>query len=84
VCDTSDLKNIEIDPDNMLARVGAGVLKDQLNKFLEPHGFFFGPDPSSNPSLGKIMFSSLRREVEWPRLQDLAYQPSNTVQPEKT
>lgn len=52
VCDTSELKKLEVDADNMLATVGAGVLKDSLNKFLEPHGFFFGPDPSSNPSLG--------------------------------
>lgn len=55
VCDTSHLNRISVDPENMLARVGAGVLKDQLNKYLEPHGFFFGPDPSSNPSLGSFL-----------------------------
>eukprot|EP01127_Copromyxa_protea_P017129 TRINITY_DN5184_c0_g1_i3.p1 TRINITY_DN5184_c0_g1~~TRINITY_DN5184_c0_g1_i3.p1 ORF type:complete len:420 (+),score=77.52 TRINITY_DN5184_c0_g1_i3:245-1504(+) len=58
VCDTSDLKKIEIDKENMMVRVGAGVKKDELNAFLEPHGYFFGPDPSSNPSLGGMASTS--------------------------
>jgi len=32
--------------------VGAGIYKEELGKFLKPHGLLFGPDPSSNPTLG--------------------------------
>jgi len=36
----------------MLAVVGAGVLKDDLNKEAARKALFFGVDPSSNPTLG--------------------------------
>ena len=51
---------MELDSDNMLARVGAGVLKNELNKFLGSRGYLFGPDPSSNPSLGNFFRSNLK------------------------
>ena len=31
---------------------GPGWLKNDLNKELKKFGFFFGPDPASNPSVG--------------------------------
>src|SRR6202045_3210621 len=38
-------RNIEsLNIDNRRVRVGAGVVLDQLNAFLNPHGFCFGPD----------------------------------------
>ena len=52
VMDTSLMKTKKLVPGEQLAVVGAGVLKNELNKFLEPHGMLFGPDPSSNPSVG--------------------------------
>ena len=52
VLDTSLMKKKQIVPGEQLAVVGAGVLKNELNAFLEPHGMLFGPDPSSNPSIG--------------------------------
>src|SRR4051794_322676 len=38
-------------------RVGAGVVLDQLNAFLKPHGFCFGPDvaTSSRATLGGMI-----------------------------
>ena len=38
-------------------RVGAGVVLDQLNEFLHPHGFRFGPDvaTSSRATLGGMI-----------------------------
>src|ERR1051326_975607 len=38
-------------------RVGAGVVLDQLNSFLKPHGFCFGPDvaTSSRATLGGMI-----------------------------
>src|SRR6185436_13884769 len=38
-------------------RVGAGVVLDQLNQFLKPHGFCFGPDvaTSSRATLGGMI-----------------------------
>ena len=52
VVDTTALKTIDVDATNLTATVGAGVLKSELNKALAPYGFLFGPDPSSNPSIG--------------------------------
>src|SRR6266571_4414872 len=34
----------ELDLEKCTVRVGAGVVLDQLNGFLKPHGFCFGPD----------------------------------------
>src|SRR5690348_8443423 len=44
----------ELDVEKCSVRVGAGVVLDQLNDFLKPHGFCFGPDvaTSSRATLG--------------------------------
>src|ERR1044072_1236881 len=34
----------DLDSEKRSVRVGAGVVLDQLNNFLKPHGFCFGPD----------------------------------------
>ncbi|WP_372612902.1 FAD-binding oxidoreductase, partial [Halomonas sp.] len=39
---------LEIDVANRRVRVQAGVVKDQLNAALKPHGFFFAPDLSTS------------------------------------
>jgi FAD/FMN-containing dehydrogenase/Fe-S oxidoreductase len=39
---------IEINPEQRWVRVQAGVIKDQLNAFLKPYGFFFSPDLSTS------------------------------------
>ncbi|WP_201841796.1 D-2-hydroxyglutarate dehydrogenase YdiJ [Microvirga zambiensis] len=39
---------LEIDPVRRVARVQAGVVKDQLNKALKPHGLFFAPELSTS------------------------------------
>ncbi|MGM1052162.1 MAG: FAD-binding and (Fe-S)-binding domain-containing protein [Pseudomonadota bacterium] len=39
---------LEIDVDNRRVRVQAGVVKDQLNAALKPHGLFFAPDLSTS------------------------------------
>ena len=52
VIDTGLMKSMSLDRTQRTATVGAGALKNELNAFLEPHGFIFGPDPSSNPSIG--------------------------------
>src|SRR2546423_3047700 len=43
--------------DNRTVRVGAGVVLDQLNAFLKPHGFGFGPDvaTSSRATIGGMI-----------------------------
>ncbi len=38
---------LEVDPANRVARVQPGVVLDQLNRALKPHGLWFAPDPSS-------------------------------------
>jgi FAD/FMN-containing dehydrogenase/ferredoxin len=40
------IDNLNID--NRSLRVGAGVVLDQLNAFLKPHGFCFGPDVATS------------------------------------
>ncbi len=47
----------EFDPERRTVRVGAGVVLDQLNTFLRPHGFVFGPDvaTSSRATLGGMI-----------------------------
>src|SRR5438046_8951731 len=40
------IDNLNID--NRSVRVGAGVVLDQLNAFLKPHGFCFGPDVATS------------------------------------
>ncbi|MBZ6064936.1 FAD-binding and (Fe-S)-binding domain-containing protein [Aeromonas schubertii] len=39
---------MEINPEQGWVRVQAGVIKDQLNAALKPHGFFFSPDLSTS------------------------------------
>lgn len=39
---------IEINVEERWVRVQTGVIKDQLNDFLRPHGFFFAPDLSTS------------------------------------
>jgi FAD/FMN-containing dehydrogenase/Fe-S oxidoreductase len=47
----------DFDRDRRSVRVGAGVVLDQLNDFLRPHGFCFGPDvaTSSRATLGGMI-----------------------------
>src|SRR6266516_1152390 len=47
----------ELDVEKRSVRVGAGVVLDQLNDFLRPHGFCFGPDvaTSSRATLGGMI-----------------------------
>src|SRR5206468_12900740 len=46
-----------LDLERRTVRVGAGVVLDQLNAFLKPHGFRFGPDvaTSSRATLGGMI-----------------------------
>ena len=48
-----------LDLERKSVRVGAGVVLDQLNDFLHPHGFCFGPDvaTSSRATLGGMIAS---------------------------
>ncbi|GDX06541.1 FAD-binding and (Fe-S)-binding domain-containing protein [Buttiauxella sp. A111] len=39
---------IEINPEQGWVRVEAGVIKDQLNQFLKPYGYFFAPELSTS------------------------------------
>src|SRR5437879_9613370 len=47
----------DLDLEKRRVRVGAGVVLDQLNDFLRPHGFCFGPDvaTSSRATLGGMI-----------------------------
>src|SRR5881392_1072503 len=47
----------DLDLEKCSVRVGAGVVLDQLNEFLKPHGFCFGPDvaTSSRATLGGMI-----------------------------
>src|SRR5262252_555866 len=47
----------DLDLEKGSVRVGAGVVLDQLNDFLKPHGFCFGPDvaTSSRATLGGMI-----------------------------
>src|SRR5438067_1485331 len=49
------IENLNID--RCSVRVGAGVVLDQLNTFLKPHGFCFGPDvaTSSRATIGGMI-----------------------------
>ena len=38
----------DLDLEKGSVRVGAGVVLDQLNDFLKPHGFCFGPDVATS------------------------------------
>src|SRR5215475_8480727 len=47
----------DLDLEKRSVRVGAGVVLDQLNYFLKPHGFCFGPDvaTSSRATIGGMI-----------------------------
>src|SRR5881296_2390802 len=47
----------DLDLEKRSVRVGAGVVLDQLNDFLKPHGFCFGPDvaTSARATLGGMI-----------------------------
>src|SRR6478736_7787321 len=47
----------ELDLEKRRVRVGAGVVLDDLNAFLKPHGFCFGPDvaTSSRATIGGMI-----------------------------
>lgn len=47
----------DFDREQQTVRVGAGVVLDQLNHFLKPHGFSFGPDvaTSSRATIGGMI-----------------------------
>ena len=47
----------DFNPERRTVRVGAGVVLDQLNDFLRPQGFCFGPDvaTSSRATLGGMI-----------------------------
>src|SRR5919198_6619653 len=47
----------DLDLEKRIVRIGAGVVLDQLNDFLKPHGFCFGPDvaTSSRATLGGMI-----------------------------
>src|SRR5919197_2962953 len=49
------INNLNVD--NRTVRVGAGVVLDQLNAFLKPHGVCFGPDvaTSSRATIGGMI-----------------------------
>jgi FAD/FMN-containing dehydrogenase/Fe-S oxidoreductase len=48
---------LAFDQERRIVRVEAGVVLDQLNEFLRPHGFWFGPDvaTSSRATLGGMI-----------------------------
>lgn len=58
VIDTAKLQRLDIDTENSCVWVGAGVSKLKLNKAVQQKGFVFGPDPSSNPSVGGMVSTS--------------------------
>ncbi|MFX1417668.1 MAG: FAD-binding and (Fe-S)-binding domain-containing protein [Promethearchaeota archaeon] len=49
ILDLSNMSNIiSIDIDNNIVEVEPGVICDELNETLKPHGYFFPPDPGSS------------------------------------
>src|SRR5881392_1167749 len=56
-CSRYNRQIAELDLEKRSVRVGAGVVLDQLNDFLKPHGFCFGPDvaTSSRATLGGMI-----------------------------
>ncbi|MGB5238103.1 MAG: FAD-linked oxidase C-terminal domain-containing protein, partial [Flavobacteriaceae bacterium] len=39
---------LELNPDKKQVTVQPGVIRDELNRYLEPHGLFFGPNTSTS------------------------------------
>ena len=58
VLDTARLNSCRVFPDESLAVVGPGIRKLELQRALAPYKLIFGPDPSSNPSLGGMASTS--------------------------
>ncbi|PYK10865.1 MAG: hypothetical protein DME61_02300 [Verrucomicrobia bacterium] len=56
-CSRYNRQIAELDLEKLSVRVGAGVVLDQLNDFLKPRGFCFGPDvaTSSRATLGGMI-----------------------------
>jgi D-lactate dehydrogenase (cytochrome) len=52
---TDKLRRIEIDVKTNSCWVGAGIRKLELDTFLKKYDRMFGPDPSSNPSVGGMV-----------------------------
>jgi hypothetical protein len=50
--DLVKMKKMELRKDDMQAVLGPGCIKNDINEWLEPSGYLFGPDPASNPSVG--------------------------------
>ncbi|MBM3664563.1 MAG: FAD-binding oxidoreductase, partial [Actinobacteria bacterium] len=57
VVDCSRLRGVEVDPGSMTARVGPGVVLDDLNRAAAAHGLMFGPDVAtgSRATLGGMI-----------------------------
>lgn len=57
VVDCSRLRDVQVDPGSMTARVGPGVVLDDLNRTAAAHGLMFGPDVAtgSRATLGGMI-----------------------------
>lgn len=58
---------IEINPEEGWVRVEAGVIKDQLNQFLKPYGYFFAPElsTSNRATLGGMINTDASGQDRW-------------------
>lgn len=58
---------IEINPQEGWVRVEAGVIKDQLNQFLKPYGYFFAPElsTSNRATLGGMINTDASGQDRW-------------------
>ncbi|CAM5225740.1 membrane protein [Alishewanella longhuensis] len=56
---------LELNVQERWVRVQAGVIKDQLNAFLKPYGFFFAPDfvDSNRATIGGMVNTVLQVRV---------------------
>src|SRR5947207_2270655 len=73
----------ELNLETRSVRTGAGVVLDQLNAFLKPHGFCFGPDVATSSRARKVLAwssSPPSRKRCKPRssYSISSHQPSNT------
>mmetsp|Transcript_38500 Transcript_38500/g.94373 ORF Transcript_38500/g.94373 Transcript_38500/m.94373 type:complete len:494 (+) Transcript_38500:67-1548(+) len=58
VLDVMQLRQMELRKDDLVLVCGPGWFKVEVNNMLEKHGLLFGPDPSSNPSVGGMAATS--------------------------
>lgn len=58
---------IEINPEEGWVRVEAGVIKDQLNQYLKPFGYFFAPElsTSNRATLGGMINTDASGQDRW-------------------